>query len=165
MDKIVFHHAAQKSPFCGDATMSLRGNLQRLKGQSPRYFIFKNPLPRTDLSFKGGDDLGLYTGAFGLPFRDPAKGCMGARQTHDKGPPHGFRQPGPDPGPEQGMREVQGQDPMRSVLLQDTAEVEDEHFTEVISQLDTQLRELVSTALPTPNGNGNGHGTQPQLPA
>jgi len=44
-----------------------------------------------------------------------------------------------------------------------TAEVEDEHFTEAISQLDTQLRDLVSTALPTPNGNGNGHGTQPQL--
>jgi len=37
-----------------------------------------------------------------------------------------------------------------------TAEVGEEHFTEAISQLDTQLREMVSTALPTPNGNGNG---------
>jgi hypothetical protein len=46
-----------------------------------------------------------------------------------------------------------------------TAEVEEEHFTEVISQLDTQLRELVSTALPSPNGNGNGNGTQPQVQA
>jgi len=44
-----------------------------------------------------------------------------------------------------------------------TAEVEEEHFTEVISQLDTQLRELVSTALPSPNGNGNGNGTHPQV--
>ena len=36
-----------------------------------------------------------------------------------------------------------------------TAEVEDEHFTEVISQLDNQLKEMVSESLPTPNGNGN----------
>jgi len=35
-----------------------------------------------------------------------------------------------------------------------TAEVEDEHFTEAISQLDTQLKEMVSESLPTPNGNG-----------
>ena len=40
-----------------------------------------------------------------------------------------------------------------------TAEVEEEHFTEAISQLDTQLREMVSTSLPTPNGNGNGSGS------
>ncbi len=40
-----------------------------------------------------------------------------------------------------------------------TAEVEDEHFTETISQLDTQLREMVSTSLPTPNSNGNGNGS------
>jgi len=40
-----------------------------------------------------------------------------------------------------------------------TAEVEEEHFTEAISQLDTQLREMVSTSLPTPNGNGNGNGS------
>jgi hypothetical protein len=46
-----------------------------------------------------------------------------------------------------------------------TAEVEEEHFTEVISQLDTQLRELVSSSLPSPNGNGNGNGTQPQVQA
>jgi len=39
-----------------------------------------------------------------------------------------------------------------------TADVEEEHFTEAISQLDTQLREMVSAALPTPNGNGNGNG-------
>ena len=38
-----------------------------------------------------------------------------------------------------------------------TAEVEDEHFTEVISQLDNQLKEMVSESLPTPNGNGNGN--------
>ena len=45
-----------------------------------------------------------------------------------------------------------------------TAEVEDEeHFTEVISQLDTQLREMVSESLPTPNGNGNGHTNHHQL--
>ena len=36
-----------------------------------------------------------------------------------------------------------------------TAEVEDEHFTDVISQLDNQLKEMVSESLPTPNGNGN----------
>lgn len=41
-----------------------------------------------------------------------------------------------------------------------TAEVGEEHFTETISQLDTQLREMVSTALPTPNGNGNGNGRE-----
>ena len=40
-----------------------------------------------------------------------------------------------------------------------TAEVEEEHFTEAISQLGTQLREMVSTSLPTPNGNGNGSGS------
>lgn len=39
-----------------------------------------------------------------------------------------------------------------------TADVEEEHYTEAISQLDTQLREMLSTALPTPNGNGNGNG-------
>lgn len=44
-----------------------------------------------------------------------------------------------------------------------TAEVKQEHFTEVIFQFDTQLRELVSTALASPNGNGNGNGTQPQV--
>jgi len=38
-----------------------------------------------------------------------------------------------------------------------TAEVEDEHFTDVISQLDNQLKEMVSESLPTPNGNGNGN--------
>jgi hypothetical protein len=36
-----------------------------------------------------------------------------------------------------------------------TADVEEEHFTEAIAQLDTQLREMVSSALPTPNGNGH----------
>jgi hypothetical protein len=41
-----------------------------------------------------------------------------------------------------------------SVSYGATADVEEEHFTEAISQLDTQLREMVSTALPTPNGNG-----------
>ena len=42
-----------------------------------------------------------------------------------------------------------------------TAEVEEhEHFIEVISHLDGQLREMVSTALPTPNGNGNGAAPQ-----
>jgi hypothetical protein len=40
-----------------------------------------------------------------------------------------------------------------------TAEVEEEHFAEAISQLDTQLREMVSTSLPTPNGDGNGNGS------
>lgn len=43
-----------------------------------------------------------------------------------------------------------------------TATVEEEHFSEAISTLDTQLREMVSMALPTPNGNGNG--SHPQLP-
>ena len=51
-----------------------------------------------------------------------------------------------------------------SVSYGATAEVEEEHFTETISQLDTQLREMVSSALPTPNGNGNGNGSA-QLPA
>jgi len=41
-----------------------------------------------------------------------------------------------------------------------TATVEEEHFSEAISALDTQLRDMVSLALPTPNGNGN----HPQLP-
>ncbi|RJR21694.1 MAG: hypothetical protein C4582_07640 [Desulfobacteraceae bacterium] len=39
-----------------------------------------------------------------------------------------------------------------------TADVEEEHYTEAIAELDTRLREMVSTALPTPNGNGNGNG-------
>lgn len=43
-----------------------------------------------------------------------------------------------------------------------TAEVEEEHYTEAISQLDTQLKELVSESLPT-NGNGNGHANHKQL--
>ena len=38
-----------------------------------------------------------------------------------------------------------------------TAEVENEHYTEAISQLDNQLKEMVSESLATPNGNGNGH--------
>jgi hypothetical protein len=44
-----------------------------------------------------------------------------------------------------------------------TADVEEEHYTEAIVQLDTQLREMVSAALPTPNcnGNGNGNGHKP----
>ena len=32
---------------------------------------------------------------------------------------------------------------------------EDEHYTDIITQLDTQLREMVSAALPTPNGNNH----------
>ena len=46
-----------------------------------------------------------------------------------------------------------------------TAEVEDEHFTDVISQLDNQLKEMVSESLPTPNGNGNGMNNHQQLTA
>ena len=42
-----------------------------------------------------------------------------------------------------------------SVSYGATAEVEEEHFTEAISQLDTQLKKMVAIALPTPNGNGN----------
>ena len=39
-----------------------------------------------------------------------------------------------------------------------TAELEDEdHYPNIISQLDTELRGMISTALPTPNGNGNGN--------
>ena len=38
-----------------------------------------------------------------------------------------------------------------------TADVEEEHYTDAIAQLDSKLREMVSTALPTPNGNGNGN--------
>ena len=45
-----------------------------------------------------------------------------------------------------------------SVSYGATADVEEEHFTEAISKLDTQLRDMVSSALPTPNGNGNGNG-------
>ena len=37
-----------------------------------------------------------------------------------------------------------------------TADIEDnKDYTEVISQLDSQLREMVSESLPTPNGNGD----------
>ena len=32
---------------------------------------------------------------------------------------------------------------------------EDEHYTDIITQLDSQLREMVSAALPTPNGNNH----------
>ena len=42
---------------------------------------------------------------------------------------------------------------------------EEEHFTDVISQLDNQLKEMVSESLPTPNGNGNGHNNHQQLTA
>ena len=45
-----------------------------------------------------------------------------------------------------------------SVSYGATADVEEEHYTEAIAELDTRLREMVSTALPTPNGNGNGNG-------
>jgi hypothetical protein len=38
-----------------------------------------------------------------------------------------------------------------------TAEVEEEHYTEAISQLDTQLKEMVAESLQTPNGNGTNH--------
>lgn len=44
-----------------------------------------------------------------------------------------------------------------------TAEVEEEHFTDAISQLDQQLREMVSRALPSPT-NGNGKAAAPPTP-
>jgi hypothetical protein len=46
-----------------------------------------------------------------------------------------------------------------SVSYGATAELENEdQYPQVISQLDTELRGMVSTALPNGNGNGNRHG-------
>ncbi len=38
---------------------------------------------------------------------------------------------------------------------------EDEHYTDIITQLDSQLREMVSAALPTPNGNNHAQLSEP----
>jgi hypothetical protein len=45
-----------------------------------------------------------------------------------------------------------------SVSYGATAAIEEEHYIEAIAKLDAQLRDMVSTALPTPNGNENGNG-------